>query len=175
MNQKRKTAEGFLLRTIEIGKRRPGRVHACLIWPFKKDSDGYATITGQKSRLVSRVVCEGVRGPPPDGKPWALHDCDNGAGGCVEPTHLDWGSPTKNNVDDRLRAGTFRSGEQAPSAKLTWDDVSVIKKAHAIGLTQTRLARAYEVSVPTIGDIVNGITWRNREYTKSDTAQKQAA
>jgi hypothetical protein len=34
-------------------------------------------------------------GPPPDGKPLALHSCHNPR--CVNPLHLRWGNHTDNN------------------------------------------------------------------------------
>jgi hypothetical protein len=93
---------------IEVGKTRTERAAECLIWPFRRQSRGYAVIHGQGSaELVSRLVCEAVHGPAPDGKPLALHNCDNGHEGCIEPTHIEWGSYRQNNVDDRIRAGTF--------------------------------------------------------------------
>lgn len=107
--RKDRQGEDFLALAIEIGKTRAARATECLIWPFRRQSRGYAIIHGQgEAELVSRRVCEAVRGPAPDGSPLALHNCDNGAGGCIEPTHLEWGSYRKNNVEDRIRAGTFR-------------------------------------------------------------------
>lgn len=103
----RMAAEEILKETIEQGKRRTERVPDCLIWPFTRDRNGYASIAGQKTILVSRLVCEGVYGPSPKGRPLALHNCDRGHDGCIEPTHLGWGSYLKNNVEDKKRAGTL--------------------------------------------------------------------
>lgn len=100
-------AEMVLAETIEIGKRRASRAPDCLIWPFTRDRQGYASIAGHSTILVCRLICEGIYGSAPEGKPLALHNCDRGHEGCIEPTHLEWGSYKKNNVDDKKRAGTF--------------------------------------------------------------------
>ena len=105
---KDKQGSDFLALAIETGRARRQRADDCLIWPFRRQSRGYAVLHGQgDATLVSRVVCEAMHGPAPDGEPLALHNCDNGAGGCIEPTHIEWGSYAKNNVADRKRAGTF--------------------------------------------------------------------
>jgi hypothetical protein len=105
---KPKVGAEFMALAIEVGRARINRATECLIWPFRRQSRGYAVIHGQGSaELVSRLVCEAVHGPAPEGKPLALHDCDNGHEGCIEPTHIGWGSYRQNNVDDRIRAGTF--------------------------------------------------------------------
>lgn len=105
---KAREGEDFLALAIEVGRARTERATECLIWPFRRQSRGYAVIHGQGSaELVSRLVCEAVHGPAPEGKPLALHDCDNGHEGCIEATHIGWGSYRQNNVEDRIRAGTF--------------------------------------------------------------------
>lgn len=105
---KPKVGADFLALAIEVGSARTSRASECLIWPFRRQSRGYAVIHGQGSaELVSRLVCEAVHGPAPDGKPLTLHNCDNGHEGCIEATHVEWGSYRKNNVDDRIRAGNF--------------------------------------------------------------------
>lgn len=47
------------------------------------------------------------------------------------------------------------------AAKLDADKVREIRRLHAAGFSQNAIARKYGVSQPTIGQIVNGSTWRN--------------
>lgn len=106
---KDKAGSDFLALAIDVGRARERRADECLIWPFRRQSSGYAVLHGQGSaELVSRIVCKAVHGPAPEGEPLALHNCDNGHGGCIEATHIEWGSYRKNNVEDRIRAGTFK-------------------------------------------------------------------
>jgi hypothetical protein len=48
------------------------------------------------------VALEYAKGPPPEGKPLALHTCDNGP--CCNERHLFWGDH-QDNVDDMMAKG----------------------------------------------------------------------
>jgi hypothetical protein len=76
----------------------------CLFWPFKNRNRGYAMIAGDDGvpQRVCRLICKLTYGMPPREKPYALHSCDKGHLGCVNPLHLRWGSQ-KENVADRFR------------------------------------------------------------------------
>lgn len=54
------------------------------------------------------------------------------------------------------------SGENSITAKLKWDDVYAIRKAHISGIRSCDLARQYNVSQGTIFDIVKNKTWRHK-------------
>ena len=54
------------------------------------------------TRSVHSLVCEAFYGPPPEGKPWALHR--NGDHLDNRPENLYWGSP-KDNAQDAKRHG----------------------------------------------------------------------
>ena len=56
---------------------------------------------------------------------------------------------------------TFQGGNRR-AAKLTGEQVMVIRERYATerGCTQARLSREYQVSIGTIANIVNGLTWQ---------------
>ncbi|SED41874.1 HNH endonuclease [Rhizobiales bacterium GAS191] len=93
----------------------------CLIWPFGS-SRGYA-----------EIICERVHGPcpPPTSKhEWfeVAHSCGNGHLGCVNRNHLRWAT-RRENMQDSIKHGTRPRGSAVASAKLTEDDVRVIRSS----------------------------------------------
>ena len=113
----------------------------CHFWPYSRMSAGYAQIGIRENGkvcnyVVSRLICRAVRGPPPSAKHLACHSCDNGHLGCVEPSHIDWGSPSKNQID-RIRACTeslykpLTRGEFNCNAKLRNREVASLRDEYA--------------------------------------------
>lgn len=77
---------------------RSGGPHACWPWLGHIQKNGYGGVTFLRVRQhAHRVALRIADGSPPDGKPWALHHCDNRA--CCNPLHLYWGN-SQDNVDD---------------------------------------------------------------------------
>lgn len=97
----KKTPNGEALRYYEtVVKTYRGR--ECLIWPYDRDSDGYARMMVKgKNRSVTRMVCEDAHGPPPGLKFDAAHSCGWGHGGCVTNEHLRWATRKENMADAR--------------------------------------------------------------------------
>jgi len=87
--------------------------YECLIWPYAKTNKGYGVgygrtkINGRK-QIVSRIICEAVRGAPPTPRHEAAHSCGNGHLGCCTKRHLFWKTPEE-NWEDRRRHGRHRT------------------------------------------------------------------
>lgn len=124
---------------------------------------GYGKIQFQgKTVGVHRVVlCLSVGNPPP-GKPWAIHSYRNRK--CVNPKHLGWGTPSKNNGEDKKRDGVVPRGDKHGSrthperlsrgeshyeTHLTNVDIRAIRRdsrkqsliAHQYGISQANVSR----------------------------------
>jgi hypothetical protein len=58
-------------------------------------------VGGNKTALVSRLMCQEAHGPHPFSKPLAIHDTPNGCIGdfCVNGEHLRWGDKRDNAMD----------------------------------------------------------------------------
>jgi len=87
-----------------------------------------------------------------------LHSCDNPS--CVKPSHLYLGTHAQ-NMTDRDAKGRQARGRRNGSAKLTDDDVRLIRKLRTTGLTHPQLAANYGVTKQTIAALLNGKTWRS--------------
>lgn len=133
---------------------------SCLIWPFARDSGGYATMR-QGCRLVNvhRRLCEAVHGPAPSPEHEAAHSCGCGKQGCVTKGHLRWATSEQNHADNLVH-GTRLRGETHPQARLTPQDVIRMRE---IGGRQSLAATAREFGVAksTVHDILSGRRWNH--------------
>lgn len=133
----------------------------CIVWPFAKNQNGYAVFGRKqgtvKSCLVSRVMCSEVNGLPVGKRNEAAHTCGNGAGACINPSHLKW-KTSKENSEDTISHGKANRGQRNGKAKLTNEQVREIKSALGL-VTQAELARKYDVDGSVISNIKRGKHW----------------
>lgn len=132
----------------------------CLIWPFRRHAEnGYAlwSKTRNGTRLVSRMVCEDVYGPPCLTDAEAAHSCGKGHMGCIAKTHLRWASKSGNETD-KLSHGTDNRGEKHPLAKLSETEVREIRRL-ASTRTQLSIGDQFGVTQAAISDILTGKNW----------------
>jgi hypothetical protein len=128
----------------------------CLIWPFAKNSAGYAHLSLDRCDILAhRYVCEKVRGPAPLDKPMALHTCASGHLGCIAPWHLKWGD-RHDNATDMVSDGRSRRGQQNSFAKLTPAGIRAIRAAAG---TQEEIARRFGVTQSNVSCILRRKTW----------------
>jgi hypothetical protein len=143
----------------------------CKLWTGAKKVNGYGqcTIEG-KTFYVHRLAWEEAYGPIPDGL-CVCHFCDVPA--CINPHHLFLGTHTDNMRDMVAKGrqatgerhgfynnGRLRAGEKNTQAKLTWDDIALIRLFSAAGATQPFIAKRYDVSQQSVSNIVTGKKWR---------------
>lgn len=84
------------------------------------------------------------------------HSCHNPI--CCNPAHLRYAS-RRSNVTDAVGADRHARGSRNGHAKLTEDDVVVIRERAAAGATGRQMARDYEVSEGTVNMILSGKRW----------------
>jgi hypothetical protein len=151
-----------------IYSRSGGNTNARKEKPFPlqqaTSSTGYPIIslTGEQRRgsvAVHSLICAAFHGEPPTVSSEVRHlDGDKSNS---RPENLRWGTRAENEADKR-RHRTAATGARHGSAKLTDDDVSLIRKVVGMGLvTATRSAEFYGVLPSTIRDIANDKTWRS--------------
>ena len=130
----------------------------CLTWPFGKLSNGYATVHDKngKTKLVSRVICEAVNGPPPTKRHQAAHSCGNGHKACVNPYHLRWATPLENVAESNIAKGS-RSGRNTLNEEQVMEISRLYGNGH--GPTQDALARRFGITRTAIKCIVHGQSW----------------
>jgi len=88
---------------------------------------------------------------------YALHSCRNR--NCCNPTHLREGTPAENMLD-KIKDGTSLKGELNPRAKLTLEQVVLIRNDER---TCSKIATEYNVSKSLIKQIKKNKIWKLTE------------
>lgn len=148
--------------------RKVDKTGECWVWTGSKHSFGYGHFRVQGVLLrAHRITWEWVFGEIPSGM-CVLHRCDNPS--CVRPDHLFLGTKKDNSVDmaskgrsaAQLYPERVPRGEQSSRAKLTEDQVVLIRTAYAArSANQYELAAEYGVSQPAIGMILRRRNWKH--------------
>lgn len=124
------------------------------------DRDGYGVFKHKgKMWKAHRVSYEIWVGPIPDHHV-VRHRCDNPP--CVNPSHLETGTPA-DNMRDRDARGRGTRGEGQHMSKLTEDTVRQVRRRHGPGVTYQSLADEYGVSDVAIRLAILGKTWKHVE------------
>lgn len=108
-----------------------------------------------RKHYVHALVLTTFVGPRPPGQQ-CRHLDGNGHNNCL--TNLAFGDAVANSEDAR-RHGRLVRGERHPFAKLTEEDVGLIRLFAGAGVKRRELARQFGVSVSTIKDVLSGRTW----------------
>lgn len=124
----------------------------CLLWPFARKGGGYVAI-GAGSILVHRVVCEYRNGPALSPTLHAAHSCGRGDDGCINPWHLNWRTPTENQLE------RFEHHGLQPRFKLTAESAARIRDLKGFA-TSDAIAQMFGVSESNVRLILTGKTWK---------------
>jgi hypothetical protein len=141
-----------------LAKVRPADERGCWLWNAYANVDGYGRIrVNRRLLLAHRVSYELFVGPIPAGAV-IRHRCD--VKGCVNPAHLESGTPL-DNARDMVERGRQARGETNANTKLTAAQVMAARRRVANGETHRRVAADYGVAKATISHAVTGRTWRH--------------
>lgn len=136
--------------------KRPG--NGC--WEFKGGTYGNVWTADQRLVKAHRFAWMLEHGDP--GKALVLHDCDNPPCVRVGPGHLRLGTYAENMRDcvKRGRNGQPK-GSLHPRARLSEQDIPVIRALLATGEAPKRVAWLYGMSLPTIYAIRVRKIWKH--------------
>lgn len=141
----------------------------CLIWPFDRNHYGYPRVTENKVRYVAtRVMLREKTGQMP-AHLHAAHTCGNGAGGCINPRHLEW-KDRKANEADKLRHGTSNRGPRNGMAKMSEHDAMHVLGMLRAGYHPIEIAMFMGVSPSAIKQIKNGYNWKHLSHSDAPEA-----
>lgn len=134
----------------------------CWEWNGYVDKNGYPQVhyhNGKRNTnyKAHRLSYEIYKGEILNGYK-VCHTCDNPT--CTNPDHLWLGTPKENSLDAKKK-GRYQKGEDRHNAKLFEKDVKKIKKMLVLGITQTRIAKEYNVHIMTINSIAKCRNWKH--------------
>lgn len=126
---------------------------------------GYLTVSLHKDGKQSlgkihRLVALAFLGPPPSDRHHVAHFDGDKTNNIL--SNLRWASPAENEAD-KQRHGRRRFGEKHPGAKLSENDVRMIRALCAGGERQRDVAARYGVCQSTVGYIVRREHWGHVE------------
>lgn len=130
----------------------------CWMWGGKLNENGYGIFSLQGRHVrAHRVAYELTHGTIEPGMV-VRHSCDNR--GCVNPEHLESGTHQDNGRDASIRGRVNRT--VVVNRKLTEDNVRQARADFRAGrATKAALARRYGVTVTTISQAIQSITWKH--------------
>jgi hypothetical protein len=132
----------------------------CLVFPYSRNDDGYGKVRiGPKGIGAHVYVATQANGEKPSPRHEVRHLCGNGHLGCVNPSHLEWGTRTQ-NILDAVAHGTWNrpsiTGEHASAAKFSDEDIARVRACLAKGETQVSIAARLGISQSHVSRIKNG-------------------
>ena len=144
-----------------------GSPSGCWLWSGWNDGRGYGRVwLGGKMRKAHRTAYEAANGVKITDGLVVRHKCDTPS--CVNPSHLLIGTHADNVRDRQERKRgvppPWKSGESCWNAKLTEEDVKVIRdtcvRRHRVFGTKA-LAKRFGVSQSLVSLIVSRKAWRS--------------
>ena len=137
-------------------KVRIGWPDDCWEWQAGTNGEGYGKFDANGRTLrAHRYALLAAHGRLDDER-HVLHSCDNPP--CCNPRHLRLGTDADNKADKMARERQAKGGGHG-LAKLTEDDVRVIRNLLSRGVRQREIAATYGVARQQIYKIKTGKTW----------------
>lgn len=122
--------------------------------------NGYGYFMSNKTeKAVHRIIYEQYNEKIPKGY-MVCHSCDNTK--CINPAHLFIGMQVDNMKDmlNKNRANKAK-GENHHRAKITEEQVKIIKKKYNQGLNMKEIQKLLNISYRTIQHICSGTSWKH--------------
>ena len=130
----------------------------CFPWPYARQSAGYAHLYfNGKTELASRIVCTMVNGECDPSKPFVRHSCGKGHLACFNAGCLEWGT-AKENTHDAITHGTLARGVRVGTAKLSENEVALIRSLCGV-VPQSKIAARFGISQGQVSFIHTNKRW----------------
>jgi hypothetical protein len=161
MNIRRKSWTRTIGERLEVSHTKDP-MSGCWLWEGTL-RNGYGVMrTHPGKSYAHRLAYETYVGPIPDGLE-VCHRCDVKC--CINPSHLFIGTHHDNMIDawrkGIVKQPPIQTGVNHHQAKLSEDNVRLIRKQAASGKTQRELAAQFKITQSSVWAIVKLQTWRH--------------
>jgi hypothetical protein len=148
-----KARNGASLTEVLAMHSSPPTAAGCVLWVGAVAKSGYGNVCYQgRTTGAHRAAWELANGPIPTGLQ-VCHSCDVRT--CINVAHMRLGTARDNAADKVLRSRQAR-GETSAAAKLTADDVRMIRQRP---MSLRKMAAALGVQPRAVQDVLRGKTW----------------
>jgi hypothetical protein len=141
--------------------------NGCWIWAGNRMRNGYGQFTEAGRKYSAHRFSFELHGRKLSEGEFVCHRCDVRA--CVNPEHLFAGTP-KQNIEDAVSKGRMRwqkpgfkesraRGSAHGRAKLSEDDVRLVRLLHAGGWGNQKIGDLFAVYHTAISKIISGVNW----------------
>lgn len=150
---RRKADNGASLSDVLALHSSPVTPSGCILWVGAMGKSGYGNVCYQgRTTGAHRAAWELANGPIPTGLQ-ICHSCDVRT--CINVAHMRLGT-ARENAADKVRRNRQARGEGHPAAKLTAEDVQMIRKRP---MSLRKMAMALGVGPRAVQDVLRGKTW----------------
>lgn len=140
----------------------------CWPWLGARNSTGYGSFGINRKTYVAHRVAAYICGlvstlsAPKNKKSggFILHECDNRL--CCNPRHMRLGTFSQNQLDAYSRGRRAQpKGHNHKNSKLSPEQVRIIRKLFAEGVSSPKIGKQFDVDESTILNIIHCRTYRN--------------
>ncbi|WP_146198909.1 hypothetical protein [Falsochrobactrum shanghaiense] len=155
-------------------------VDECIAWPFGKNAEGRGRVrVAGKSINADVAVLIAAKGDKPTPKHECCHSCGNGHLGCVNPSHMYWGT-RKENVADAIAHGTsytlhVPTGEAHHCAKYSDILIDTVMRRLQNGERPSRVARDMGIPSSYIYSLAGGRVKRAQAWLAANDNKSMQA
>lgn len=137
---------------------RSGGPDVCWLWKTSKQPNRYAKFVLNSGKSIDAHRFAYFLANGRFAYPDTRHTCH--VRGCCNPNHLLEGTRLE-NMRDMVNAGRSMKGERQPMSKLKEKDVRAIRQMRTKGVSQTKLARMFQIAKSTVQAIEHRRTWKH--------------
>ena len=161
-----KEAKTYIKERIDLIPDEENEQHVHWVWKQSKNAFGYgqARFHGKLYKAHNFAWRVWNQMYKPKKGECVLHGCKMKH--CVNPDSLRLGTG-KENMADKVRDGTDNRGEKHRRAKLNDGNVLEIRRLVTQGVSQSKLAKQYDVTPSAICNVVSGKRWKHLGQTSS--------
>jgi len=145
-----------------LAKAETSEENNCWFWCGSKDRNGYGQFKIQRKQIKAHRIAFFLYFKKDPYNGLVCHHCDNPS--CINPTHLFEGT-ARDNMRDMVTKGRCKppklKGEKVGSARLTSQNVQLLRKLYTDGVPRKKIAQKFGISIGHVCNIAQRKKWKH--------------